>query len=248
MSKKIIFCNNDIKKIKYSGYTITKVYACGGELVYSADTTPDCSDPMPNDLWKVKFEYENGDIAYITKGNNTSAQTSDYASYVSRYCDGNVMSNYESYYRNINNIVKVTFNTNTTTIGKDFLSGSTSLEEVYIQNCNSPTVIGAGAFQHCSALTEVILCNTVKTIGAEAFRYCSNMKSIFIPSSVTNINVLAFANSGLLSITMGGTTPPNLGLMVFDNTQLNVITVPASAVETYKQTRGWSDYASIIHS
>ena len=245
---KIVFCNNDIKKIKYSGYTITKAYACGGELVYSADTTPDCSDPMPNDLWKVKFDYENGDTAYILKGNNTSALTSDYANYVARYCDGQVIYNYESYYRDKNNIVTVTTNKNTTFIGKGFISGSTSLNYVNVQNCETQVDIGANAFDNCSELREVLLCNTIKTIGAESFRYCSKMHDIYIPSSVTNINVLAFSNSGLLTVRMGGTTPPNLGLMVFDNTQLNGITVPASAVETYKQAKGWSDYASIIHS
>lgn len=244
---KIVFCNNDIKKIKYSGYTITKAYACGGELVYSADTTPDCSDPMPNDLWKVKFDYENGDTAYILKGNNTSALTSDYANYVARYCDGQVIYNYESYYRDINNIVKATFNTNTTYIGKGFLSGSTSLEDVYIQNCNSPTVIDTGAFKSCSELKEVLLCNTITTITSEAFRYCTSLKSITIPSSVVSIGMYAFANTGLINIVMLPKTPPTAGYYMFENdTALTSICVPASAVETYKQAPRWSDYSSLI--
>lgn len=36
----IVFCNNDITDIKYSGFTITKVYACGGELVYEKEEEP----------------------------------------------------------------------------------------------------------------------------------------------------------------------------------------------------------------
>lgn len=40
---RVVFCNNDITDVKYSGFTITKIYACGGELVYSADT---CDDAM----------------------------------------------------------------------------------------------------------------------------------------------------------------------------------------------------------
>lgn len=43
---KIIGCNSNINKIIYSGYTITKVYACGGELVYSAQTNPTSADPF----------------------------------------------------------------------------------------------------------------------------------------------------------------------------------------------------------
>lgn len=244
---KIIFCNNEITKIIYSGYTITKAYACGGELVYSGSSSGGTSD-MPNDLWKVKFEYENGEKMYIVKGNNTSAQTSDYSNYVSYYENGNIVHNYESYYLNKNNIVTVTFNKNTTFIGNGFISGSTSLKNVYVQNCESPTNIGANAFDYCTALTEVLLCNTVQTIGAESFRHTSSLKDIFIPSSVANINVLAFANSGLLSVRMGGTTPPRLGAMVFEDAPLIGIEVPASAVETYKTASGWSNYASIIHS
>lgn len=45
----IIFNNNNITKIKYSGYTITKVYACGGELVYSGDTSSD-------NVGRIKFQ------------------------------------------------------------------------------------------------------------------------------------------------------------------------------------------------
>lgn len=37
---KVVFCNNDITDIKYSGFTITKVYACGGELVYDKGQEP----------------------------------------------------------------------------------------------------------------------------------------------------------------------------------------------------------------
>lgn len=40
MSKKIVFCNKDITDIKYSGFTITKAYACGGELVYDKGQEP----------------------------------------------------------------------------------------------------------------------------------------------------------------------------------------------------------------
>lgn len=38
----VVFCNNEIKDIKYSGYTITKVYGCDGELVYVKDQPTPC--------------------------------------------------------------------------------------------------------------------------------------------------------------------------------------------------------------
>lgn len=40
MSKKIVACGKEINSIHYSGYTITKVYGCGGELVYDVGQEP----------------------------------------------------------------------------------------------------------------------------------------------------------------------------------------------------------------
>jgi len=39
---KIVFCNEDITDIKYSGFTISKVYACGGQLVYEKNQPTPC--------------------------------------------------------------------------------------------------------------------------------------------------------------------------------------------------------------
>lgn len=36
----IVACNNEITEVHYSGYTIEKIYACDGELVYNAETPP----------------------------------------------------------------------------------------------------------------------------------------------------------------------------------------------------------------
>ena len=41
---KVVFCNNDITDIKYSGFTISKVYACGGQLVYEKEPVIVCDD------------------------------------------------------------------------------------------------------------------------------------------------------------------------------------------------------------
>ena len=51
MSKKIVFCNNEIKDIRYSGFTITKVYACDGELVYEKDQP----QPVVCDDYKLTY-------------------------------------------------------------------------------------------------------------------------------------------------------------------------------------------------
>lgn len=36
----IVACNNNIKEIQYSGFTIDAVYACGGQLVWEKEPTP----------------------------------------------------------------------------------------------------------------------------------------------------------------------------------------------------------------
>lgn len=51
MSKKIVFCNNEITDIKYSGFTITKVYACDSELVYEKDQP----QPIVCDDYKLTY-------------------------------------------------------------------------------------------------------------------------------------------------------------------------------------------------
>lgn len=60
MSKKIVFYNNDITDIRYSGYTITKVYSCGGQLVYEANPG------LPVVTYDyVEKERQNQDVDYI---------------------------------------------------------------------------------------------------------------------------------------------------------------------------------------
>lgn len=72
----IVACNNNIKEVQYSGFTIDKIYACGGQLVYSADTTP---HDYSQDYFTVKayngdfyFKHSNpSPIAYSSNGGVT---------------------------------------------------------------------------------------------------------------------------------------------------------------------------------
>lgn len=36
----IVACNNNIKEVQYSGFTISEIYACGGQLVWEKEPTP----------------------------------------------------------------------------------------------------------------------------------------------------------------------------------------------------------------
>lgn len=47
----VIGCNNEITDVKYSGFTITKIYACGGEVVYEKETPiPPIECDFPTDF------------------------------------------------------------------------------------------------------------------------------------------------------------------------------------------------------
>ena len=48
----IISGNSNINKVIYSGYTISKIYACGGSLVWSGGTIP----PTPTDTYRFKIK------------------------------------------------------------------------------------------------------------------------------------------------------------------------------------------------
>ena len=80
-----------------------------------------------------------------------------------------------------------------------------------------------------------------------AFNTCSAMTDITIGSGITIISGNTFRNcSALKTVTVKATTPPTLGNNEFNGVQLNNIYVPAESVEAYKAASGWSSYSSII--
>ena len=103
-----------------------------------------------------------------------------------------------------------------------------------------------------SKVTSITIPSSVTTIAYGAF-YQSKLTSIDLPSSVTSIGNYAFNGcSSLTSITIRATTPPTLDSS-YSNTfpitsQSYTIYVPASAVNTYKTTSGWSNWASKIQA
>ena len=64
---KFVACNNEIKEVHYSGFTISKIYACGGQLVYSKDPEPTrcIGTTLPNDFV----------LNYNAKGYNPTTHT-----------------------------------------------------------------------------------------------------------------------------------------------------------------------------
>lgn len=131
-----------------------------------------------------------------------------------------------------------------TRISDNTFDGCSSLASVTIPD--TIRIIGGGAFKGCSSLTSVTIPDSVTSIGVGAFQYCSGLTSVTIPSGVISIGNFAFYGcSGLTSVTIEAETPPITESQIFFNTNC-VIYVPCVSVDTYKETAGWSDYASRI--
>ena len=111
----------------------------------------------------------------------------------------------------------------------------------------SVTSIGNYTFSGCSSLTSISIPEGVTSIGNSAFSGCSGLTSISLPEGVTSIGDMAFLGcSRLTSIVCHNPIPPSCGSNIFNNIGKNcVLQVPASAVDTYKQTSPWNKIPSI---
>ena len=139
--------------------------------------------------------------------------------------------------------------TSVTSIGKAMFWGCTSLTEIAIPS--TVTVIKDYAFMGCTALASIVIPSSVTgTLGAQAFQGCTSLASADIPSGVNLIGASCFYQcTALSSLTVRATTPPTVGYNALNSINQNVVIyVPASAVETYKTTSGWSNYASKIQA
>lgn len=124
------------------------------------------------------------------------------------------------------------------------------------QSCNHGAV----------GLTELIFSNQVEAIPAYIGYGCSDLTNVIIPESATSIGDYAFANTGITELiiptsvqsigqaalpsqleklVLNSTVPPTLGIDNYKATVTEVI-VPTEAVDVYKVTEGWSDFAAVI--
>lgn len=142
---------------------------------------------------------------------------------------------------------------------------------------DSITSIGNHAFEGCIQLNKINLPSELLTLGTDAFKDCKNFSTINIPSKLTSIPLYCFYGckgmtdiripsgitsigerafygcSALVNVWVYSTTPPTLGNYAFYNTSTEIIKnlniyVPSSAVNTYKNASGWSNYADKIKS
>lgn len=256
----IVACSNNIKEIHYNGYTITNVYACGGQLVYGEE---------PIEEFYIKVRYSGGTV--LTKeclvGSGYTAVSrsdivfNDSISYekiwIHDCSEGGIVPTAigNSAFSNINTIKEVNLCNTITSISSCAFQYTPSLETI---NLDYITSIGAHAFNHCSGLTEVYL-PSIQTIGRNAFEDCPSLTSVTIGTDCQYIVARAFYNcTSLQSITVLKTTPPSLRpyedastplqKQWFNNTNNCPIYVLAESVNQYKTATYWSDYANRIQA
>ena len=220
----MIYDNNEITAITYSGYNIVRAYSCGGELVFGDEPTP----PVPP-VFEGKFKLTLNDSSTVSAECSTSSTVTQ--AEISAYKATTVSAE-------IGDCV--------TAIGFMSFQSCTGLTSITLPN--SLTTIGTDGFSYCYNLTSVNIPNSVTFIGQHAFRYCS-FTTITIPDSVATIAGQAFQYcSGLTSVTVNATTPPTLGNSAFDSTNDCPIYVPAASLSAYQSASGWSEYASRLQA
>jgi hypothetical protein len=107
------------------------------------------------------------------------------------------------------------------------------------------------AFICYSSLRTVTLGDATKKIGLEAFRGCTELNSVSLGSGVEEIGERAFMGCrDLAEVSCLATTPPMLGDgYVFDyNAENRKFYVPSEALEAYKKSGAWSEYADNIEA
>lgn len=210
MSKKIVFCNKEIKNIKYSGFTITKVYGCGGELVYEYSYNNNFLDShyiSGNSVVRVVYtcdEIPNNTTVGCNnvKIFNPSTGICESDTHLIDSIIGDCVLTIDDYsFRSCENLSAITIGSNVETIGHQAFRGCANLREVVIPS--SVTTIENYAFADCTKLGNngrgiVMSGSTPPTISANTFDNTNNC-NILIPCDAVAAYETANVWSGLKS-------------------------------------------------
>lgn len=260
----MIYDNNEITAITYSGYNIVRAYSCGGELVFGNEPTPPGNE-------KIHMYFNDGGNDIVLECNSSSIITNDEVlrgeieagrttySGVTHVEFGNCVTEIEhsllawtAQSQSVETLTSVTIPDSVTTIGYSFCQGRKALTD--IEYPSGVTVIAASSFEHCESLYDFEIKEGVTTIGVQAFDECKSLYDIVIPSTVTSIGQSAFhISNGTAtinnnrSVTILAATPPTLGLNAFSFSHMEAtypIYVPAQSLNAYKTAPEWNGYAN----
>ena len=154
------------------------------------------------------------------------------------------------------NITNLHIPKNVTTIGNEALYYTYQLETITVDATNIKYRGEGNCLIERSTGKLILGCKnsvipndgTIKIIGSHAF-YETDIVTLRIPSSVTTIEKNAIIDcKSLVSLIVEATTPPTINNRSFIYSSNFKIYVPASSVNTYKSTSGWSSYTSRIEA
>lgn len=96
-------------------------------------------------------------------------------------------------------------------------------------------------------ITELVIPEGVTSINRYAFYGCNSLTSVTIPGSMTSIGTGAFMNcKGLTKVYCYAEQVPETASSAFPSSMRNaVLYVPASSIESYKETSPWSRFGTI---
>lgn len=138
------------------------------------------------------------------------------------------------------NLVNISIPNSVKSLGIYVFNNCTSLSSITVTG--SISTISDGTFSCCNNLKDVTLEKGVETIGKNAFYKCSSIENITIPNTVTTIGDQAFyLCSSLTRVDVKATTPPTISKYTFGNGNNIQFYVPASSIETYKNTDYWKE-------
>ena len=99
-----------------------------------------------------------------------------------------------------NEILDVKFESGVTRVGRQLLSGLTSVKSLTIPS--SITELEWGALEGCTSLETAVFESGVKYIGDKIFQNCSSLTSVSFPETVVKLGNAVFLNTPLTEVTV----------------------------------------------